>query len=87
MTMPAMMPMRDGTSWQNSHINQIGWFNEYQYAFSNSKLVFSLRLDYNEADAKDLSNLFKTLYGDGKSSDFNHNVSLGYNQNLTKTHK
>ena len=84
MTMPAMMPMRDGTSWQNSHINQIGWFNEYQYAFSNSKLVFSLRLDYNEADAKDLSNLFKTLYGDGKSSDFNHNVSLGYNQNLTK---
>ena len=84
MTMPAMMPMRDGTSWQNSHINQIGWFNEYQYNFENSKLVFSLRLDLNEGNAKDLSNLFKTLYEDGKSSNFNHSVSLGYNQNLTK---
>ena len=84
MTMSAMMPMRDGTSWQNSHINQVGWFNEYQYNFENSKLVFSLRLDLNEGNAKDLSNLFKTLYEDGKSSNFNHSVSLGYNQNLTK---
>lgn len=84
MTMPAMMPMRDGTAWQDSYINQLGWFNEYQYAFPNSKLVVSFRLDYNAANANDLSNLFKTLYGDGKSSNFNHNVSVGYNQNLSK---
>ena len=85
MTMPAMMPMRDGTAWQDSHINQLGWFNEYQHAFPNSKLVFSLRLDYNNADAKNLSKLFQTIYGEAKSNNFNHNVSLGYNQNLTKT--
>ena len=33
MIMPAMMPMRDGTSWQDSSIEQIGWFNEYQMNF------------------------------------------------------
>jgi iron complex outermembrane receptor protein len=87
MTMPPSMPMRDGTAWQNAHINQISWFNEYQHAFPNSKLVISLRLDLNEADAKDLSNLFKTMYGDGKSQDFNHNISIGYNQNLSKNSK
>jgi iron complex outermembrane receptor protein len=84
MIMPAMMPMRDGTSWQNSYINQFGWFNEFQRAFPNSRFVFSLRLDWNEANAKDLSNLFKTLYENGKSNDFNHNLSVGYNQNLSK---
>lgn len=84
MTMPPSMPMRDGTAWQDAHINQFGWFNEYQYAFHNSKLVLSLRLDVNEANAKNLSNLFKTMYGDAKSQDFNHNISIGYNQNLTK---
>ena len=45
MIMPAMMPMRDGTSWQDSSIDQIGWFNEYQMNFKNSKLVASLRLN------------------------------------------
>ncbi len=59
MIMPAMMPMRDGTSWQDCSIDQIGWFNEYQMNFKNSKLVASLRLDYNKGDAKALSNLFK----------------------------
>ena len=82
MIMPAMMPMRDGTSWQDSSIDQIGWFNEYQMNFKNSKLVASLRLDYNKGDAKALSNLFKTLYGDGKAENFNHSLSLGYNKNL-----
>ena len=82
MIMPAMMPMRDGTSWQDSSIDQIGWFNEYQFNFKNSKLVASLRLDYNKGDAKALSNLFKTLYGDGKAENFNHSLSLGYNKNL-----
>ena len=50
--------------------------------FKNSKLVASLRLDYNKGDAKALSNLFKTLYGDGKAENFNHSLSLGYNKNL-----
>ena len=82
MIMPAMMPMRDGTSWQDSSIDQIGWFNEYQMNFKIQKLVASLRLDYNKGDAKALSNLFKTLYGDGKAENFNHSLSLGYNKNL-----
>lgn len=84
MVMPMNMPKRDGLSWQDSYTDQIGWFNEYQYAFSNAKLVFSARLDFNKADAKDLSNLFKTLYGNGKSENFNHSVSFGYNQNILK---
>lgn len=82
--MSMMMPPRDGTSWQNSYIDQIGWFNEYQRVFSNSKLTFSLRLDLNNGNAKELSELFKQLYGNGKSEDFNHSLSLGYDRNLNK---
>ena len=61
MIMPAMMPMRDGTSWQDSSIDQIGWFNEYQMNFKNSKLVASLRLDYNKGDAKAFKSIQNTL--------------------------
>ncbi|OWK74849.1 TonB-dependent receptor [Flavobacteriaceae bacterium JJC] len=83
MTM-AMPMMTDGTSWQNSHIDQLGWFGEYQHFFSNSKLTASLRLDYNEANAEDPSKLFTSLYGNMKADDFNHSLSLGYSYGITK---
>lgn len=83
MKMPAMMAMRDGTSWQDSYINQIGWFNEYQYIFPKSKLTASYRLDFVQSNANELSNLFKTLYGEGSSENINHSVSLGYSQSLS----
>lgn len=83
MVQPPMMKPRDGSSWQDSEINQVGWFGEYQHVFGNGKLTASARLDYNISDAKAPSNLFKTLYGDMKAEDFNHNLSLGYSQKLS----
>lgn len=79
-----MPMMADGTSWQDSHINQFGWFNEYQYFFRNSKFTASLRLDYNEANSEKPSQLFTNLYGKMNTEDFNHSLSLGYSYGITK---
>lgn len=83
MVMPAMMKPRDGSAWQNSQINQIGWFGEYQRVFSSSKLTASARLDYNYSEAEKPSQLFQNLYGDTFAEDFNHSLSLGYSKNLS----
>lgn len=84
MVMPPMMKPRDGTSWQNSGIDQIGWFGEFQKYIGSSKITASARLDYNMADAKDPSALFSKLYGDMASKDFNHSLSLGYSKKFGK---
>lgn len=82
MTMPATMKMRDGTAWQDSEIQQIGWFNELQYRFGKGKLSASYRMDYNISDASDVSSLFRTLYGEVSSENLNHSMSLGYSHSL-----
>ena len=82
MVMPPMMKPRDGTSWQDSFINQFGWFGEYQRLFPQSKLTASARLDYNYSDTDEPSQLFKTLYDDLSSQNLNHNLSLGYSTAL-----
>ncbi len=79
-----MMMQNDGTAWQNSYINQLGWFNEYSYNFQNSKLIASFRLDFNHSDAKEPSKLFQNLYGNTKSNQTNISLSIGYKQNLNK---
>ncbi|MFW2135907.1 TonB-dependent receptor domain-containing protein [Chryseobacterium sp. TY4] len=76
-----MMP-RDGSSWQDSHINQLGWFNEFTKSFGNSKLTASYRMDYNTANAEDLSKLFERLYGKADSEQINHSFSLGFQKQL-----
>ncbi len=83
--MPATMKPRDGSAWQDSYIQQIGWFGEFQYFLNNAKLTASARLDYNQADAKAPSQLFKTLYKSMDSEDFNHSLSLGYSQNFNNS--
>ncbi len=84
MIMPATMKPRDGSSWQDSEIQQLGWFNEFQQNLGKGKLTISYRLDYNTAEAKELSNLFKTMYGDSKAENLNHSMSLGYSHSLNK---
>lgn len=84
MLQPAMMKPRDGTSWQDSEIYQIGWFGEYQKVFGTSKITASARLDYNVSNAKDPSKLFQNLYGDLSANDFNHSLSLGYSRRFSE---
>lgn len=80
--MPKMMPPRDGSAWQNSTINQIGFFNEFQRALENATLSVSYRMDYNIAEAKDISKLFQELYGNTQSQQLNHSISAGYTHYL-----
>ncbi|MHA6696588.1 TonB-dependent receptor domain-containing protein [Chryseobacterium sp. A321] len=85
MTMPMMghSMQRDGTSWQDSTLDQWGWFNEFQTRWENSKLTLSYRMDYDQGQAKELSELFIALYGDGKSDNLNHSFSVGYTRALS----
>ncbi len=83
MTMMDHSMQRDGTSWQNSTLNQVGWFNEFQTRWGNSKLTLSYRMDYDKGEAKELSDLFIALYGDGKSENLNHSFSVGYTKRLS----
>ncbi len=84
MIMPMMMPARDGSAWQNSSIFQMGWFNEYQRKFNQGSLTLAYRMDYNNADAEEVSQLFRVLYGDVASQQLNHSVSVDYTQRLGK---
>lgn len=83
MNSPMMMP-KDGSSWQDSHIEQVGWFNEFSKNFATSKLTASYRMDYNTANAGEMSKLFEQLYGGMKSEQLNHSFSLGYQQKFGK---
>ena len=79
LTMAMAMPMmRDGTSWQDSGIFQIGWFNEYQYSLRQFRLKLSYRMDYNNSDASEVSTLFSKLYGKMNAQQLNHNISAGF---------
>ncbi len=80
MSMSSHSMARDGTSWQDSSVEQIGWFNEFQTQWGHSKLSLSYRLDLDKGEAKELSELFKTLYNDGKSENINHSFSAGFTQ-------
>ncbi len=82
MQMPMMMMSHDGSSWQDSHINQIGWFNEFSKNFRNAKFTASYRMDYNTANANDFSQLFEKLYEKSDSNQLNHSFSVGYQQQL-----
>ena len=82
-TPPTMKP-RDGTAWQDSEIQQVGWFNEFNYYATYGKFMASLRLDYNTGKAKEESNLFRQLYGDTKEDQLNHSLSAGYSHYLDK---
>lgn len=80
---PTPMIMQ-GSTWQNSYINQTGWFNEYNHNFGSGKLTASYRLDYNQADAKDLSPFFQMFYGSAKTNQINNSLSFAYSQEINK---
>ncbi len=81
MAMPMMIP-RDGSSWQDSHINQVGWFNEFSTHLGTGKFTASYRMDFNTANADELSKLFEKIYGKADSKQVNHSFSLGYQKSL-----
>ena len=81
---PAMMKLRDGTAWQDSEIQQVGWFNEFNYYAKTGKFMASARLDYNTGKANEESKLFQQLYGDTKENQLNHSLSAGYSHYFSK---
>lgn len=81
---PAMMKPRDGTAWQDSEIQQVGWFNEFNYYATSGKFMASARLDYNTGKANEETKLFQQLYGNTKENQLNHSLSAGYSHYLNK---
>ncbi|MEN2434875.1 TonB-dependent receptor [Weeksellaceae bacterium A-14] len=75
--------MNNGTSWQNSQIQNYGWFSEMHYKMNNAGIIFSARLDYNTGKARDIAPIFQQIYGgDTAQNHLNSAFSLVYNQNL-----
>ncbi len=82
--MSGMSGMTDnGTSWQNSEIQNYGWFSEMHYKMNNAGIIFSARLDYNTGKARDIAPIFRQIYGgDTEQNRLNSAFSFAYNQNL-----
>jgi len=63
--------------WQKSTINRAGIFGEYHYAMQKYHIVFSGRLEYNQADASEATDNFNMLYSGVSKSQINPGISLG----------
>ena len=87
MYMSMMSMMNNGTSWQDSEINQVGWFNEYNHHFSHSKFTASYRLDFNSGKANDPSEFFTNMYGSTQKKQVNNSFNIGYTQYLSENAK
>ncbi|MGV4477681.1 TonB-dependent receptor domain-containing protein [Ornithobacterium rhinotracheale] len=71
----------EDNSWQNSQITKAGIFSEYQLKTQALEYVFSARLEWNQAEAKDASKGFLALYPKSKSSQLNPSLSAGIIKN------
>lgn len=81
-----MGPMKGNTAydniWLNSKISETAVFGEYHHSFTQSRMVASMRLSYNQADAADAADNFQSANADLSSSHVNPSMSFGYEQDL-----
>jgi len=63
--------------WQKGAISRTGIFGEYHYALKDYHIVFSGRLEYNQADASDVTDNFNSIYSDISQSQINPGISFG----------
>jgi iron complex outermembrane receptor protein len=63
--------------WNDGQIIRTGLFGEYHHYFSQIKLVFSGRMEYNKAEAKDLDPDFAAKNQETSTTQFNPNISIG----------
>jgi iron complex outermembrane receptor protein len=63
--------------WNNGEIIKTGLFAEYNHYYSLFKLVFSGRLEHNDAEAKDLDPQFAEKNPNTTATQINPNLSIG----------
>jgi iron complex outermembrane receptor protein len=63
--------------WNDGQVVRAGIFAEYQYFFSAIKLIFSGRMEYNDARAKNPDPDFVEKNPVTSATDYNPNISLG----------
>jgi iron complex outermembrane receptor protein len=63
--------------WNGGHITRTGIFGEYHHYFLPVRLVLSGRLEYNDAEARDLDPDFGAKNQTTSISQFNPNISIG----------
>ncbi|MBF5027957.1 TonB-dependent receptor domain-containing protein [Planobacterium oryzisoli] len=82
MISPPTMKPRDGSAWQDSSNENLGFFAELQQNYHASRLSLSYRMDYNTGRTLAPSQLFRQLYRELSPQDLNHSLSAGYSQSL-----
>lgn len=63
--------------WQNSIINKTGVFSEYHFNVARTYFIASARIEYNKANARDVSDGFSQQYTNVSSSHINPGISFG----------
>ncbi|MCT4644248.1 MAG: TonB-dependent receptor [Carboxylicivirga sp.] len=69
--------------WQDASIDRTSVFGEYQHRYNQWQLVYSARLEYNQADAEKPDALFASYYDDLSSEQINRSLSLGISRRLS----
>ena len=82
MISPPTMKPRDGSAWQDSSNENLGFFAELQQSYHTSRLSMSYRMDYNTGRTLAPSLLFRSLYSELSPQDLNHSFSAGYSHSL-----
>ena len=63
--------------WQNSRINKTSAFSEYTLDLGSTSLVFSGRLEFNNASANDPASEFVSIHPETEASQVNPSISMG----------
>ncbi len=71
--------------WQDSRITEASVFGEYHHDFERSGIVASLRLNYNNAEAFNVSDRFSAANDVLHESQINPSLSIGYFYDLNET--
>lgn len=70
--------------WQDASLNDIGVFTEVTYNINKTKFTTGVRVDFVNADAKDLENDFALIYGDNiKQNETNISGTFSVKQKLS----
>jgi iron complex outermembrane recepter protein len=70
--------------WQNGRISRTGFFSEYQLNHLPFELVFSGRLEVNEANIRDEAPEFSDVYDQSSSVQINPGISLGIKKQMNE---
>jgi len=81
---PNMGKILQDNVWNGGQISKTGIFGEYHHLFSAFKMIFSGRLEYNNATATDLNEKFELRNSDTDITEVNPSISIGGLKNINE---